>query len=57
MWHRAIRFLTEEDGPTIVEYAVLLALIVLTVFGLLAAMGVKVRTAFTTLEDGLPAIP
>lgn len=50
LWSRTIRLMKKEDGPTIVEYAVLLALIVLIAFGILASMGVKVRTAFTTLE-------
>jgi pilus assembly protein Flp/PilA len=50
LWSRTIGFIKEEDGPTVVEYAVLLAMIVLIGFGILASMGVKVRTAFTTIE-------
>ncbi len=47
-------FLISEDGPTVTEYAVMLALIVLVCFGVLISIGNKVKAAFLTLEAGLP---
>ena len=49
-----LAFLRSEDGPTAAEYAVMLALIVLGCFGVLITIGTKVKTAFLTLEAGLP---
>lgn len=46
-------FLRSEDGPTAVEYAFMLALIVLVCFGVLISIGNKVKAAFLTLESGL----
>lgn len=47
-------FWTEEDGPTITEYAVLLVLIVFGVFGALTLIGVFLRNTCTTVYQGLP---
>ena len=47
-------FLAEEDGPTITEYAVLLVLIVFSVFGLLALIGAFLKGTFTNLSNGIP---
>lgn len=44
----------EESGPTIVEYAVLLSLVVIVSIGVLTAIGVKMRTIFTTVGNGMP---
>jgi pilus assembly protein Flp/PilA len=33
------RFVRSEDGPTAIEYAVMLAMIILTAFGSIAALG------------------
>ncbi len=35
----AVRFLKQEDGPTAVEYAVMLALIIVVVFAAVANIG------------------
>lgn len=43
------RLAVEEDGPTSVEYAVMLALILVTVIGVVATIGQRVSSAF----DGL----
>ena len=48
-------FLRTEDGPTAVEYAVMLALIVFGCFTTIVLIGNKVEAAFTTLESGLPS--
>ena len=47
-------FWTEEDGPTITEYAVLLVLIVFGVFGTLTLIIAFLRNTCTTVYEGLP---
>ena len=44
----------EQDGPTVTEYAVLLALIVFGVFGLLVLIGAFLNGTYTDVSDGLP---
>jgi pilus assembly protein Flp/PilA len=39
IWHALVTFLDREDGPTAVEYAVLLALILMAVFAAVAQIG------------------
>jgi len=46
-----MRFLAEEDGPTAVEYAAMLALIVLAAVGAISALGVGVGDAFRAFGD------
>ncbi|NLX06256.1 MAG: Flp family type IVb pilin [Phycisphaerae bacterium] len=48
------RFVREEDGPTVVEYAVMLSLIVLAAVASIVALGSKVNESFSTLAEGLP---
>jgi pilus assembly protein Flp/PilA len=43
----AVRFLREEDGPTAVEYAVMLALIILVCFSAIQAVGSSVNNKFS----------
>lgn len=47
-------FLVSDAGPTVTEYAVMLALIILGVMGVIALMGAKASNSFTSLESGLP---
>lgn len=49
----ALRFIREEDGPAAVEYAVLLALIVMVCIGSLNTLGLKVGNTFTTVSSHL----
>ena len=51
---RVSDFLRDEDGPTVTEYAVMLALIVFICFAVITLIGNKVKTAFVTVENGLP---
>ncbi|MEO6809178.1 MAG: Flp family type IVb pilin [Isosphaeraceae bacterium] len=44
---RIRRFLTREDGPTAVEYAVMLALILITCVVAVASLGDTVNSLFT----------
>ena len=48
------KFLTSEDGPTAVEYAVMLALSVVVCIGTITAVGTKVNTSFNATKTALP---
>ena len=47
------RFLIEEDGPTAVEYAVMLALIVVVCITAVTAIGTNANKQFKTVGDAL----
>ena len=47
-------FWVKQDGPTVTEYSVLLALIVLGVFGILILIGEFLKGTYTDVSDGLP---
>jgi pilus assembly protein Flp/PilA len=47
------RFLVSEDGPTAVEYAVMLALIVIVCLTAISAIGSKASTTFTNVSTKL----
>ena len=47
-------FWTEQDGPTVIEYALLLALIVFGVFGVLTLIGAFLKGTCTDVSEGLP---
>ena len=47
------RFLVSEDGPTAVEYAVMLALIVIVCIGAITSIGTKANTTFTNVAAEL----
>ncbi len=47
------RFLVSEDGPTAVEYAVMLALIVLVCLTAITAVGTKTSTTFGNMATSL----
>ena len=47
-------FLRDQDGPTSVEYAVMLALIVAICFVVITSIGNKVKATFLNLEGSLP---
>jgi len=47
------RFLTSEDGPTAVEYAVMLALIILVCFVAIRSVGTNTSTTFTNTANSL----
>jgi pilus assembly protein Flp/PilA len=49
------RFLVSEDGPTAVEYAVMLALIVIVCLTAITAIGTKANTVFTNVGSSLGA--
>ena len=47
------RFLASEDGPTAVEYAVMLALIVIVCLTAIQAIGNNANTKFGQVRDAL----
>ena len=51
------RFLVSEDGPTAVEYAVMLALIVIVCMGAITTLGQNANTSFTNTAGKLGALP
>jgi pilus assembly protein Flp/PilA len=51
-----IRFLSDEDGPTAVEYAVMMALIIVVCLVSLTTLGTNANNTFSTVASkGLKA--
>lgn len=50
---RLRQFLLDEDGPTAVEYAVMLALIVIVCMGAISALGTNTSTTFGNVASSL----
>jgi pilus assembly protein Flp/PilA len=50
-----VRFVKGEEGPTAVEYAVMLALIIVVCIGAITALGQGANTTFTNVGAALPA--
>ncbi len=47
------RFLVSEDGPTAVEYAVMLALIIIVCLAAIASVGTNANTTFTNVAASI----
>ncbi len=47
------RFLVSEDGPTAVEYAVMLALIVIVCLTAIRSIGTNANATFTGVADAM----
>ena len=45
------RFLTSEDGPTAVEYAVMLSLIVIVCLTAITSIGTNAKAVFTSIAS------
>jgi pilus assembly protein Flp/PilA len=52
---RVRRFLVSEDGPTAVEYAVMLALIIVACIGIVTSLGTSVSGTFSQVNSKLSA--
>jgi pilus assembly protein Flp/PilA len=50
---RVVNFLKREDGPTAVEYAVMLALIIVVCLVAIQALGTNANATFTTVSNKL----
>jgi pilus assembly protein Flp/PilA len=48
-----VRFLKKEDGPTAVEYAVMLALIIVVCLIAITALGTTTSNTFNTVSERL----
>ena len=49
----AKRFLKSEEGPTATEYAVMLALVIVALIGVITAFKDKVAAVFTTVGNAI----
>jgi pilus assembly protein Flp/PilA len=47
------QFLTSEDGPTAVEYAVMLALILVACITIITSLGTSVSGTFSTVNGSM----
>jgi len=50
-----VKFLKAEDGPTAVEYAVMLALIIVVCIATVTALGNNANNTFQTVNNALPS--
>lgn len=53
--HKALKFLHSEDGPTAVEYALMLALILGGTIATMATFGEKVHDMYETIANTVAA--
>jgi pilus assembly protein Flp/PilA len=49
----AVNFLVKEDGPTAVEYAVMLALIIVVCIAAITTLGQNANSTFTTVGNAI----
>ncbi len=47
------RFLASEEGPTAVEYAVMLSLIIMVCFAAISTIGQKTSSAFSKVANSI----
>ena len=50
-----VKFVKAEDGPTTVEYAVMLALIIVVCIGAITVLGNNANNTFNTVKNALPS--
>ena len=50
------RFLVSEDGPTAVEYAVMLALIIIVCLTAITSLGTAAAAKFNEIKDSVVAV-
>jgi pilus assembly protein Flp/PilA len=48
-----VRFMKQEDGPTAVEYAVMLALIIVVCLAAITTLGQNANTTFTSVGTAI----
>jgi len=53
MFQKLINFFKDEEGATMVEYALMLALIAIVCIVAVTAIGTSANTTFGTIKDGL----
>ena len=47
------KFLVSEDGPTAVEYAVMMALLIVVVIGTVTQIGINTKNQFIKVQNAL----
>jgi pilus assembly protein Flp/PilA len=52
---RLVRFLTKEDGPTAVEYSVMLALVIVVCLTAIGTLGTQANGTFSTAGSKIKA--
>ena len=52
---QVVNFVKREDGPTAVEYAVMLALIIVVCIGTITTLGTNANGTFDTVKNALPS--
>jgi pilus assembly protein Flp/PilA len=50
---QVVEFLKKEDGPTAVEYAVMLALIIVVCIGAITTLGTNANSTFNTVGNAI----
>jgi pilus assembly protein Flp/PilA len=53
LWQGVVNFVEREDGPTAVEYAVMLALIIVVCITAITALGTNANKTFTSVGNTL----
>ncbi len=53
LWTRLQNLQTDERGATAVEYGMIVALIAAVIVTVVAALGGKINTAFTTINNAI----
>jgi pilus assembly protein Flp/PilA len=54
-YRKALRFLQDEDGPTAVEYAVMLALIIVVCIAAITTLGANANQTFNNTNLNIAA--
>ncbi len=54
MVNQVMNFLNDEEGATAIEYGLLAALIAAVIIVVVGQIGIKLNTAFTTVNTNLP---
>jgi pilus assembly protein Flp/PilA len=54
MIKKLMNFCKDEEGATMVEYGIMVALIAAICVGIITTLGTKVQTAFQDTSDALP---
>jgi pilus assembly protein Flp/PilA len=51
IWNAALGFIRDEDGPTAVEYAVMLALIIVVCITAITTLGTNANNTFSSVSN------
>ena len=57
MFQKMINFFKDEEGATMVEYALMLALIAIVCIAAVTFVGTSTKTIFTKADTALKAVP